>query len=63
MSETFRNITQYDQFKDKLFDLSEELAERMDKRKLAGLNISVEIKTADFNVLSKSFTLKTFFSS
>eukprot|EP00347_Sterkiella_histriomuscorum_P010175 403377318 len=60
ISETFRPLVTLEQFKDKISQLCTELAERVDKRKIAGLNISLEIKTTEFSVLQKSLTLKSY---
>jgi DNA polymerase kappa len=59
VSSTFRPLSTLDQFKSKISELCEELAERIDKRKVAGITITLELKSVKFEVVQKSMTLKT----
>lgn len=54
MSSTFRPVFKIEQFKEKIIDLCEELAERIDKRKIAGLTITLGVKSTKFDILQKS---------
>jgi DNA polymerase-4 len=49
-----------EQFREKIVELSEELAERIDKRKVAGITVSLEIKSVKYEVIQKSVTIKTY---
>ena len=52
VSSTFdKPVKTYEQFKEKLHELCENLAKRMDKRKIGGCNVTVEFKDTEFNVI------------
>ena len=59
MSSTFRPLSTLEQFKEKITELSEELAERIDKRKVAGTTVTLELKSTKFDVVQKSMSLKS----
>jgi len=59
VSSTFRPLSTLEQFKEKISELCEELAERIDKRKVAGMTITLELKSTKFEVVQKSMSLKT----
>ena len=60
ISSTFKPISTIEQFKEKIAELSEELAERIDKRKICGMTVGLEIKSVKFDQISKSLTLKNY---
>lgn len=60
VSSTFRPLSTLEQFKEKIAELCEELSERIDKRKVAGVTITLELKSTKFEVVQKSMTLKTY---
>eukprot|EP00347_Sterkiella_histriomuscorum_P012843 403367013 len=60
VSTTFRPLYKLDQFKDKISEICEDLAQRMDKRKIGGLTITLELKSTEFNNVNKSMTLNRY---
>ena len=60
VSSTFRPLSTMDQFKEKISELCEDLAERIDKRKVAGVTVSLELKSVKFDVVQKSMTVKSY---
>ncbi len=60
VSSTFRPLSTLEQFKEKIGELCEELAERIDKRKVAGITVTLEPKSVKFEVVQKSMTIKTY---
>jgi len=60
VSSTFKPLSTLEQFKDKISELCEELAERIDKRKVAGVTVTLELKSTKFEVVQKSMTVKTY---
>jgi len=59
VSSTFKPLSTLEQFKEKISELSEELAERIDKRKVAGITVSLELKSTKYEEVQKSMTLKS----
>jgi DNA polymerase kappa len=59
-SETFRPIKTYDQFKSKIEELSEDLAKRMDKHRVAGTNLTLNMKSTKFDIHSKAISLNSY---
>jgi DNA polymerase kappa len=60
VSSTFRPLVTLEQFRDKISELSEELSERIDKRKVAGITVTLELKSVKFEVVQKSMTVKSY---
>lgn len=59
VSSTFRPLSTLEQFKEKIAELCEQLAERIDKRKIAGITVTLELKSTKFEIVQKSMTVKT----
>jgi DNA polymerase kappa len=51
VSSTFRPISTLEQYREKIAELCEELAERIDKRKIAGVTVTLELKSIKFEVV------------
>ena len=49
-SSTFRAISKYEEFKIKILELCEDLAERMDRRKVGGLTLTLNMKSTKFEI-------------
>jgi nucleotidyltransferase/DNA polymerase involved in DNA repair len=53
-SSTFRAVVTYEQFKSKIAELSHDLADRMDRRKVGGTNLTLNMKSTKFEITSKA---------
>lgn len=62
-STTFRPIYKYEDFLEKLVEISEELSERMEKHQIMGRTITVEFKSTKFDLKNKSMGLNNYISS
>ncbi|CDW81824.1 dna polymerase iv kappa [Stylonychia lemnae] len=60
VSTTFSPIHKLEQFKEKIKEICEDLAQRMDKRKLGGLTLTLELKSTQFELVNKSVQLKSY---
>lgn len=49
-SSTFKPVATYEQFKCKIIELCENLAEQMDRRKIGGLNLTLNMKSTKFEI-------------
>ena len=58
VSSTFKPLSTLEQFREKISEMCEELAERIDKRKVAGLTVTLELKSVKYEVVQKSMTVK-----
>ena len=59
-SSTFRAISKYEEFKIKILELCEDLAERMDRRKVGGQTLTLNMKSTKFEIQAKSLMLNSY---
>lgn len=62
-STTFKTITTKEQFVEKLREIAEELAERVEHKEMAGRTLTLELKNTKFEIKNRGVTQKNYIST